>query len=73
MADTAAWTGFAKANDRSSVTRVGLPSPAAIGVLLCAACGDNAAVGWGDCAEAGWNRHTVFNDLNKGVDDAATA
>ena len=53
------------------MTSVGLSSPAAaVGVSLGM---DNAAVELGDCAEAGWNRHIVFNVLNKGVEDAATA
>ena len=61
------------------MTSVGLPFPepgrlcAAADVLVRSAAESSAAVGWGDCAEAGWNRHTVFNDLNKGVEDAATA
>ena len=73
LADTAAWTGFAKANERSRVTRVGLAAApsGADGLVVCAP--GPGRVPAGDCADAGWNLHTVSSALNNGVDEAATA
>ena len=78
LADTAAWTGFAKANERSRVTRVGLAPPGlagsaapSAGSRFCAA--RDGEAGCGDCLDAGWKRQMVLRDLKSGVEDAATA
>ena len=76
LADTAAWTGFAKAKVKSNVTRVGPEAPrVAVPDATVGFPAESKApvVECGDWAEAGWNRHTVSRALKSGVDDAATA
>ena len=75
MEETAACTGFANANDRSRVTRVGLAFPKRAESLVVSGVSarGGSLAGCDDLVEAGWNRQVVIKVLNSGVEDDALA